>query len=761
MHGAGVSVGLLTEESDAAEAATRAVADGVSGTVETVSPTAVVDGGRVSSPEERDHDDDATASLASYDVLWWHAERPLADLAVDTGALGTAVQSYLDAGGSLLLTGRALAAVEPLGVDPIGPDVVDTARLDRERGLLPRAIHDDHPVFEGFDDRVPLAGDGEAVAVARYEGVLPERGDVLAATYRGEDPHYRRKALIEWDRGPGRVLGLGTVALDDRDREREHDGSDRRRLLANALVALGRGYDAVDGRPETGTGFAALRGALADDHHRPAYHVSSPANWLNDPNGLVEHDGRYHLFYQYNPGGPFHDTIHWGHVVSDNLLHWEDEPVALSPDPEGPDRDGCWSGCTVVDDGTPTLLYTGGRGRDQLPCAATTDDPNLRRWRKDAANPVIEAAPDDVDVYGTEDWDAEFRDHCVWRADGRWWQVIGSGVADVGGAALLYVADDLHDWEYVGPLAVGEWDGVCPIWECPELLRFDDADLLHVSEDDTVTYLLGEARVDAADPGFDVAERGVLDYGDYYAPQSLSDEGDRYLTWGWLPEARSPAAQWDAGWSGALSLPRVLSVEDGELRQRPAAEVVDLRERRAVDWAGRLRGEHPLDLDLGAGDDPASDAERANAQADRPDRDRGVCRPGGRAELELELPRTLEEADAVELVVLESPAGRERTVVRYTGDEVVVDRHESSLADDVHVEPQRMPVAADEALSLRAFVDGSVVELFANERRCLTSRVYPTRADATRARVAVVGGAAEVDVRAWPLAPTWPTPTGR
>jgi len=64
---------------------------------------------------------------------------------------------------------------------------------------------------------------------------------------------------------------------------------------------------------------------------RPKYHLTPPANWLNDPNGLIRWDGRYPSFYQYNPGGPFHNTIHWGHAVSDDLVTWRDEPVALSP----------------------------------------------------------------------------------------------------------------------------------------------------------------------------------------------------------------------------------------------------------------------------------------------------------------------------------------------------------------------------------------------------------------------------------------------
>jgi len=103
----------------------------------------------------------------------------------------------------------------------------------------------------------------------------------------------------------------------------------------------------------------ALRQSLAHDPHRPQYHFIAPGNWLNDPNGLIQWDGRYHMFYQYNPRGAFHGTIHWGHAVSDDLVHWTDLPIALAPTPGGHDAEGCWSGCAVDNGGVPTLIYSG------------------------------------------------------------------------------------------------------------------------------------------------------------------------------------------------------------------------------------------------------------------------------------------------------------------------------------------------------------------------------------------------------------------
>lgn len=208
----------------------------------------------------------------------------------------------------------------------------------------------------------------------------------------------------------------------------------------------------------------------ATDPHRPAYHFTAPAGWLNDPNGLTQRDGEYHLFYQFNPYAPLHHRIHWGHAVSTDLVHWRDLPIALTPS-DGPDVDGCWSGVLVYDGDTPTIVYSGRHGESELPCVAT-GSPDLVEWTKVAENPVIAAPPADLEV-------TAFRDHCVWREGETWRQLIGSGIRGRGGTALLYESTDLREWAYVGPLLVGDgavgdagaadWTGT--MWECVDLFR--------------------------------------------------------------------------------------------------------------------------------------------------------------------------------------------------------------------------------------------------------------------------------------------------
>ncbi len=642
------------------------------------------------------------------DVAWWHCDEPFED--GPPPAPTSALASVLQRGGGVVLTLRAMGAVTALDAEPVPPDVTAIETVPEPTGPLWRVLYDDHPAVDGFESlRIPVCDRGES-AVARYESVLPARGEVLAGTHCGGTDVPQEMTVVSWNAGEGTILGVGTPLLFGETAD-PVVANNRDRLTSGCLRAVAGGGD-QPARPKDADGLGAMRERLSGDQRRPAYHFTPPANWLNDPNGLIRWNDRYHVFYQYNPAGPFHNTIHWGHAVSDDLVHWEDEPVALAPTPGGPDQHGCWSGCAVDDDGTATILYTGGKDRSQLPCLATTRDPDLCRWDKHGENPVIEQPPPELNVVETEHWEAEFRDHSVWREGDTWYQLIGTGVDGTGGAVLLYTSEDLQDWTYEGPLLVGDAE-YGPVWECPELLDLGEKQLLHVSNYEDVRYFLGE--LDGTQ--FCVDRQGVLDHGDFYAPQSLQD-GARSLTWAWLPEACDLDAQWDAGWSGALSLPRVFSLgPGGRLRQSPAEETTSLRERR-------LAGPESLVLD----------SERRTLDA------------SGRI-LELELDVALGDATAFELTVFESPGSEERTPIRYTHEgELRVERAASSQDHRATTDTQRMTVTPhDEALSLQVFLDGSVIELYANQRHCLTSRVYPTRSDSTGLSVRAEGGQATVE----------------
>ncbi len=454
---------------------------------------------------------------------------------------------------------------------------------------------------------------------------------------------------------------------------------------------------------------------------------------MNDPNGLIQWRGRYHLFYQHHPYGPLWANMHWGHAVSDDLVHWRHLPLALAPTPGSPDQDGCFSGCVVDHDGVPTLVYTGVRGRDQLVCLATGDgdDADLVTWRKHPGNPVIPAPPAGLEL-------AQYRDPNVWRGeDGAWYLVHGAGIAGVGGAALLYRSRDLVQWEYLGPLHVGDarrrepvWTG--SMWECPQLFPLGDRHVLLVSvwherQGHYAAYMVGtfDGR------RFTPQTEGILDAGSLYAPQTMRDDRGRRLLWGWLREGRSREAMQEAGWSGVMSLPWVLTLRsDGTLGVSPAPELET------------LRGEHSRLADLALADD-----------------ERELAGTGGDC---LEIEAEFEPGDARELglVVRRSSGGEEETRIVYepAAGRLTVDRGRSS--DDPRVEraPQvaRVPLADDEPLRLRVFLDRSAVEVFAIERGALTTRIYPTRPDSVGLRVFARGGRARArTLDVWRMREIW------
>jgi beta-fructofuranosidase len=454
---------------------------------------------------------------------------------------------------------------------------------------------------------------------------------------------------------------------------------------------------------------------------------------MNDPNGLIHWNGQYHMFYQHNPNGPFWGSMHWGHAVSDDLVHWRHLPIALAPTPGTVDEAGCFSGCAVVQNGMPTIIYSGHRQGCERPCLATSSDPELVTWQKYQGNPVIAEPPPALDLVG-------FRDHCVWWEDDGWYQLIGAGIRDVGGAALLYRSSDLRHWEYLHPLCVGDlhqtepvWSGA--MWECPQFLRFANGYALLVSvwENGATRYSLIFTG-DYAAHRFSPRRVQKLDYGDnyFYAPQACVDSAGRVLLWGWLQEGRSGAAQQAAGWSGVMSLPRLLRLHaDGTPCMVPAPELA------------ALRGQHVELSDLAL--QPGTAFQMLPQTGD--------C-------LELLLEVELNDATTIDVVLRATPDGSEQTRISYNRAQgwLSLNSQRASLDASTTCDQRGGPLllAEGELLRLHIFLDRSVIEVFANERACLSGRIYPTRPDSTGLALVVHGGSARVaSLSMWPLRSIW------
>jgi beta-fructofuranosidase len=316
---------------------------------------------------------------------------------------------------------------------------------------------------------------------------------------------------------------------------------------------------------------------------RPKAHLSAPRNWLNDPVGLVHWQGRYHLFYQHHPFAPAWGLMHWGHASSADLVAWTQHGIALAPDADGPDRDGCWSGSIVVVDGVPTAFYTGANGEDdahrQEVCRATSDG-DLTTWRKDPANPIIPGASGP----GTD----HRRDPFLVRLDDRWLLLLGTGITGPSGlrhgAVMAYESRDLTTWQERGILFRDPGDGsfrAGGVWECPQLVRLGGRWLLIVSVQarggpDPVCLGTAWAVGDLDGTRFIPTSAGWMDGGNaLYAPALLEAPDGRCLLWAWLqdpePDLRGPDPV-----VGAISLPRVLELVDDRPVSRPAEELAGL-----------------------------------------------------------------------------------------------------------------------------------------------------------------------------------------
>ena len=439
----------------------------------------------------------------------------------------------------------------------------------------------------------------------------------------------------------------------------------------------------------------------ANDPHHPLYHFTPPANWMNDPNGLVAWKGKTHLFYQYNPYAPVWGLIHWGHAVSHDLVHWMHYPIALTPCAGTPNADGCWSGSAVVTDEGPVFFYTA--VFPETVCMARPDQDFLRLM-DDPENPVIAAPPEGMSIEG-------FRDPCVWWEDGACYMTIGSGIKGVGGAVLLYRSSDLKKWEFVHPLLVGDSRQAKPfatgtMWECPQLVHLGNWDFLFLSvivdpKTQYSIYFRGkmEKQLFIPESMHRVDEGG----GTLYAPLTFEDDSKRRILFGWIREERDENACKRAGWAGVLSLPRMLSTtENGDLLIDPAPEIKRLRKFFLASFSGLLRSEPTL-----------------------------LSGSHGLKNIEVSASIELLEGSAIEFLLAESPQSAEKTRISYDSKEgvLMVDTIYASLVPSARGSRKECSLVLKngEPLTVDIFFDGSVLEVYANRKVVMTSRLYPTR----------------------------------
>jgi fructan beta-fructosidase len=460
---------------------------------------------------------------------------------------------------------------------------------------------------------------------------------------------------------------------------------------------------------------------------RPSYHFTPPTGWLNDPNGMVYHDGEYHLFYQYHPHDLLWGPMHWGHAVSKDLVTWEHLPVALYPDELGM----IFSGSGVVDRhntagfgaGAMVLVFTHNHNWREIQSLAYSHD-NGRTWAKYANNPVLEAS---IPV-------KDFRDPKVFWYDkgdgaGHWVMALA-----VGSYVLFYTSLDLKRWTQSGQFGPG-YGSTEGVWETPELFPLqiegtaEQQWVLLVAVGDGaiaggsgVQYFIGDFDGHTFTTAATKEQVLWVDYGaDFYAPQLWNDE----------PDGRRIGVAWCNNWKyarltpadtfrGAFTVPRefglVQTAQGVRLTQRPIAELQALR-RMVQAWEDVKITSEPFTVSL-----PSSVIELIGEWEF----------PSGASTALLTL--QLRWGESAQVVIIYDGAAQTLSVDRTRSG--MMDFHPDFSA--VHTAPLAL---RDNRLPLHLLVDSQMLELFADGGRVtITDQIFPPNAPLTLT-ISAEGGA--------------------
>ncbi|HPF11082.1 MAG TPA: glycoside hydrolase family 32 protein [Flavobacteriaceae bacterium] len=445
---------------------------------------------------------------------------------------------------------------------------------------------------------------------------------------------------------------------------------------------------------------------------RPQFHFSPPNKWMNDPNGLVFHHGIYHLFYQYYPEDIVWGPMHWGHAVSQDLIHWEHKPIALYPDEHGL----IFSGSAVVD-----LQNTSGFGTIENPplvaiftyhnmdgekqgrndfqtqgIAFSLDDGDT--WTKYGGNPVIQNK-------GLKD----FRDPKVfwYAAQSKWILTLVAG-----DHAKFFESTNLKDWKLMSEFGKnqGAHGGV---WECPDLFP-----LFVEGTDETKWVLLISMNPGAPNGGsgtqyFIGDFNGItftseqdqakwLDYGmDDYAGVTYNNLPLKNRTFiGWMSNWNYARNTPTEAWRSSMTLPRNLSLitQNGDyfLRNYPVKTLEGLTSKIEIASEIVLRETFTLQRD-----DFMQTDFSFNADLSKPLK-----------------------------VVYGNTSGHISLEVRPDTGTLVFDRSQSGIVDfeeSFGKHPQNQPyIPSGEEVEVRIILDRSSVEIFIDGGRYVfTNQVFP------------------------------------
>lgn len=449
---------------------------------------------------------------------------------------------------------------------------------------------------------------------------------------------------------------------------------------------------------------------------RPVFHGMPGANWTNESHGMLYADGRYHVFFQKNANGPYMSRLHWGHISSENLYDWREEKIAIAPG-ENYDIKGCWSGCVFVDDviggGKPSIVYTAVDYARAVIAQATSADEHLIEWDKKSDNPIINGRPS-----GLSD---DFRDPYFFRNGDKAYIIVGSSKDGVGTTTLHEYNPVSGSWSNDGRLFFsGSSKAVAgEFWEMPNVTKMNDGKWLftctplNTASGVKTLYWTGTIGSDgkfipdeysSMPRNFELISKqgyGLL------SPTIYSHDG-KVIALGIVPDKLSGYDNYSLGWAHNYSFPRELSLDSkGNLIQKPFEGLKALRAQNHHTSIENLMLDTARKIDNVEG--TRIEARAAFKVGSVPFGWRIFKNATGSVEISF------------------NPANNTLTIDMTSLNRLSNDRgHYDGIYQTVL--PEKVSTGSE--LILDVFADGSILDIFVNDKWATSHRVFPTDADA-------------------------------
>ncbi len=509
--------------------------------------------------------------------------------------------------------------------------------------------------------------------------------------------------------------------------------------------------DAGGGKPKLEWADVALDSSVYEgDRYRPQYHGIPPAVWMNEPHSPFYYKGRYHVFYQHNPSGPYWSQIRWGHIVSDDMIHWEYVKDAVVPTP-GICPEGVWTGGACIGpDGTPWLAITAGTNTTSwsgqnvaFAHAADPDDPYLADWIVE--DKVTITQPGD-NSEGERD---QFRDPFVWYDDGTYYMMVSTSIPGKGGSANVYTSTDMREWESRGYLYECDYE-LYPEqgahWECVVMLPITTKDgsqtkyILFDCPQYTVDgytvecyYWIGTFDKDSCrfipddhKPKLFDMGRGVytgqngfcfLTDEDKAAGKTSYEQGRTVIYAIAQGKDAGTAQNYSAGWAHNFAIPLELRLSDDgkSVIREPIKELESVRQETLYSYEGEGKTAEALNSEISS---IRGDLLEIRAKF--------TLAPGA-----AEYAGGISVRYNPNVVNLQT----ERTDVNFSNMGVYIERNKSSLLDYVSKTPSHTWADTSREYEITILLDRSMLEVYVNGVMSFTTRIYPKYGDSDYLRV--------------------------